>query len=70
MRPNTSTILAACSLLASLAVPALAQSGNPAAAPAAPDSANDPVRILVSRLELERICHAINMAQGRSSEAW
>jgi hypothetical protein len=54
MRPNTSTILAACSLVASLAVPALAQSGNPAAAPAAPDSANDPVRILVSRLELER----------------
>src|SRR5687767_1426022 len=54
MRPNTSTILAACSLAASLAVPALAQSGNPAAASATPDSANDPVRILVSRLELER----------------
>ena len=54
MRPKTSTILAACSLAASLAVPALAQSGNPAAAAAAPDSANDPVRILVSRLELER----------------
>ena len=54
MRPNTSTILAACTLAAALAVPALAQSGNPSAAPAAPDSANDPVRILVSRLELER----------------
>src|SRR5687767_2086912 len=54
MRPNTSTILAACSLAASLAVPALAQSGNPAAASATPDSANDPVRILVSRLELDR----------------
>ena len=49
MRPTT--ILTACSLAASLGAPALAQSGN-AASPA--DSANDPVRTLVSRLELER----------------
>ncbi len=49
MRPTT--ILTACSLAASLGAPALAQSGN-AAAPA--DSANDPLRTLVSRLDLGR----------------
>ena len=51
MRLN-STLLAACSLAVSLATPALAQSGNAAQAPA--DSANDPIRTLVTRLELEK----------------
>ncbi|HEX6053029.1 MAG TPA: M28 family peptidase, partial [Gemmatimonadaceae bacterium] len=49
MRPTT--ILTACSLAATLGAPVLAQSGN---APSRADSANDPVRTLVSRLELER----------------
>jgi hypothetical protein len=51
MRPITTT-LAVCSLALTLGAPALAQSGNAAPTPA--DSANDPVRTLVSRLELER----------------
>ena len=51
MRPNT-TFLAACSLAVTLATPTLAQPGN--AAQAAADSANDPIRTLVTRLELEK----------------
>ena len=51
MRLN-STLLATCSLAVSLASPALAQAGN--AAQASADSANDPIRTLVSRLELEK----------------
>jgi hypothetical protein len=50
MRANTS-IIAACSLVAILGTPAFGQGG---AANAPADTANDPIRIMVSRLELER----------------
>jgi hypothetical protein len=49
MRPK-STILAACSLAVVLGTPAFAQGGAAARA----DTANDPARILVSRLDLEK----------------
>jgi hypothetical protein len=45
----SSPIIAACSLVAVLGTPTFAQSG---ATPA--DTANDPIRVLVSRLELEK----------------
>src|SRR5678809_1270785 len=45
----SSPIIAACSLVAVLGTPTFAQSG---ATPS--DSANDPIRVLVSRLELEK----------------
>jgi hypothetical protein len=50
MRPNTS-ILATCSLLVTLGSPALGQGG---AANAPTDTANDPIRTMVARLELEK----------------
>ena len=46
----SSPIIAACSLVAVLGTPTFAQSGG--ATPA--DTANDPIRVLVSRLELEK----------------
>ena len=51
MRPN-STLLAACALAVTLATPVFGQSANAAQTPA--DTANDPIRTLVSRLELEK----------------
>jgi hypothetical protein len=48
MRPNTS-IIAACSLVVAVGTPAFGQAGA-----ARSDTANDPIRVLVSRLELEK----------------
>src|SRR5215204_7453358 len=45
----SSPIIAACSLVAVLGTPTFAQSGATRA-----DTANDPIRVLVSRLELEK----------------